>query len=205
MRPNTLLGTLMVVASICVPSAAQADAIVGDLSVTMNYLPRCGITYTACTSLTSATALDFILSSGSTPSPGVAGEEEVTQANGDFAFLETIPSTVGQIKDFAFAGPGSVAFPTAVLAWETIGPLTFDLLTVTVDFVSTNALLLSGTGLFHLAGFDDTAGTFTLTANKSGTTFSASASKGTVPDGGSTAALLGSVLFAFGVLRRRYS
>ena len=162
MRTNRLLGTLIALTCICVPSAASADSIVGDISVTMNFRPRCGATYTACTSLGSATALDFILSSGTTASPGVAGVETVTQATGDLSFLETTPATTGRIKDFAFLGAGSINFPTSVLAWETIGPLTFDLLTVHDGFPRQHGVVLSGTGLFHLAGFDDTLGTFTL-------------------------------------------
>jgi hypothetical protein len=199
-RRIALVGTVIGMTCFGVQSAG-ATGLVGDLSVTMNYKPNCGSNTADCTSLTAATALDFILSAGGTASPGVAGVETVTQATGDFSGLVGM---TGDIKDFSFAGAGTINFPTpTVLAWESIGGLTFDLLTVQVDFVNSTALLLSGTGLFHMAGFEDTAGTFTLSANKSGTTFSASASKGTVPDAGSSILLLGMAFSGVMALRRR--
>ncbi len=57
-------------------------------------------------------------------------------------------------------------------------------------------------------GFENTPGTFNFTGQGSNGSFTFSATQTavpvpTVPDGGSTAALLGSVLVAFGVLRRK--
>jgi len=53
-----------------------------------------------------------------------------------------------------------------------------DLNSVTVDAQGPTFLILSGSGTFHLAGFDPTPGTFVFTANQSGPTFSFSASEG---------------------------
>ena len=49
---------------------------------------------------------------------------------------------------------------------------------MTVDAQGPTFLILSGSGTFHLAGFDPTPGTFVFTANQSGPTFSFSASEG---------------------------
>jgi VPDSG-CTERM motif len=206
MRASRLLtGLLIAVASICLPSAAQALQIDGNISVTMNIRPNCGDNDADCLNLNNATALDFIFTSGGLATPGIPGIELVTDADGDLNFLD---GALGTVKDFSFAGAGTPNFPLPpVLEWETIGGLTIDLLSVAVSLQGGGILVLEGTALFHLAGFEDTPGTFSLTAQQSGTTFSASASKGTVPtvpDGGSTAALLGSVLVAFGILRRRF-
>ena len=206
MRVNRLLGTLIALACVYAPSVAEADTIEGDISVIMNIQPNCGNNSVNCTTLGAlgtATGLDFIAISGSTATPGLAGAEFVTLGTEDFSGLT---GQFGFIKDFSFAGAGTANFPTAtILAWQTVGAMTFDLLSVTIDTQNSTQLALTGTGMFHLAGFEDTLGTFTITANASGRTFSASASQGAVPDGGSTAALLGSVLFAFGMLRRRFS
>lgn len=83
--------------------------------------------------------------------------------------------------------------------------ITFDLLTVTVDPNSdpTHVLDLEGTGKFTGAGFDDTAATWTASFNTQSGTFSFSASSGSVPDGGSTVALLGCALVGMEVFRRK--
>ena len=204
MKRIGILGAAMLATFVFVQPAA-ATPLVGNLSVTINYLPNCGNNTTDCTTLGTATALDFIAFLGAAASPGVAGVEVVNSADGNFSGLI---GASGLIKDFSFAGAGTANFPKPVagapiLAWETIGGLTFDMLTVSITLQNATSLVLDGTGLFHMAGFDNTPGSFTLSANQSGTSFSASASKGTVPDAGSTMFLLGTALAGLAAVRRR--
>ena len=49
---------------------------------------------------------------------------------------------------------------------------TFDLLTLSVDFESPSVLLLTGKGIAHKTGRDNTPGTWILSANTLGSTFS---------------------------------
>jgi hypothetical protein len=124
--------------------------------------------------------LDFIPLAGGVATPGVAGQIFITSASGDFANLTGL---TGLIKDFTFAGAGSASYPlTPILAFKSVLDVTFDLLTVQVvdqgvDQNGNAFLQLAGTGVFHKPGFDATAGTFILTANQAGSTFSFSASE----------------------------
>src|SRR2546423_42603 len=63
-------------------------------------------------------------------------------------------------------------------------------------------LTIIGSGMLHVTGFTDTVGSFIITANSAGGTFSFSSSNGSVPDGGLTLALLGLGLTAVEGLRR---
>ena len=80
---------------------------------------------------------------------------------------------------------------------------TFDLLAINVAFESPTALLLTGTGIAHKAGRDNTPGTWILSANTLGSTFSFSSTYSSVPDGGTTVALLGMALVGVEGLRRK--
>lgn len=118
-----------------------------------------------------ATALDF--TSTGAPTPNVAGPMSIDGGTGTFAGL--VGS--GTIKDFCFI-PGSCGvYPGAPLAaWQTSsGGATFDMLTVVAPFQSVAGLNLTGTGLFHIAGFDNTPGVFSLAVTNAGTAFSFSA------------------------------
>lgn len=111
--------------------------------------------------------------------------------NGTIADLVNIPNAVGPA--FSLAN------------WITIGGLTVDLTALTlIDRTVTTALTLKGNGLLKAGGFDNTVGTWTLTANNSNTTFSWSGSVGAtrVPEPGSLA-LIGLALAGFGFARRR--
>ena len=79
----------------------------------------------------------------------------------------------------------------------------FDLLALSVAFESPTALLLTGTGIAHKTGKDNTPGTWILSANTLGTTFSFSSTNSSVPDGGTTVALLGMALVGVEGLRRK--
>lgn len=80
----------------------------------------------------------------------------------------------------------------------------FDLLTLSVEFESSSLLLLKGTGIAHKAGRDNTPGTWILSANTLGSTFSFSstnASQSAVPEPGT--ALFGLALMGVTAIRRR--
>jgi hypothetical protein len=181
----------------------EAGPISGSFSISGNFLAvnADGVEV----ELDDATALDFIDLLGSTPTPGESGTFLVNSANGDFASL--VGST-GLIQDFTFAGPAPVSgdYPvTPLLAFQSVGGLTFDLASVTIDFQGFGFLDLIGTGTFNLANYDPTPGTFIFSGNGEDSTFSFSASETTtaVPEPTSM------VLFGAGVLlvgfRRRRS
>jgi hypothetical protein len=163
--------------------SADADPLTGAFSKTGSFTPVIGSTG-AVTSIGSATGIDFqpFIVVVDVPTAGFPGEFLVNDAEGTLA-LFAAEGTSGLINDFTFTGTGSADFPTTPIAsFELIGGLTFDLLTVAVDFQNGTSLVLAGTGLFHAPGFDDTAGTFTFSGNQAGSTFSFSASQG-VPVG----------------------
>lgn len=83
---------------------------------------------------------------------------------------------------------------------------TFDLLTVSIDFESPSILLLTGRGIAHMAGRDNTVGSWILSANTLGTTFSFSSSNAsppTTPAPEPSTALFGLGILGVATMRRR--
>jgi hypothetical protein len=183
--------------------AAEAGPIQGDFSITGNFLPVSGQTGVK-TTLALATGLDFINFFGTTATPGVAGIVNVNAASGDFSPLT---GTSGTIKDFTFSGTGSTKFPTvSVLSFQNYAMgVAFDLLTVSIVLQNSAFLVLSGTGVFHMNGLTDTAGTFDFSGNGSRSTFSFSSSQAgaTIPEPASLFVLAVGLLSGGGYLRRR--
>ena len=158
-------------------------------SVTMNIRPNCGDNDTDCLILDNATALDFIFTSGGLATPGVVGLELVTDADGDLDFLD---GSLGTIKDFSFAGAGTASLPIpTILAWETIGDLTIDMLSVAVVVQDNGYTCPNRNRPVPPPRFDDTTGTWNLSANQSRNDILRLCLErrgSTIPDGGSTAA-----------------
>ena len=150
-----------------------------------------------------ATSLDF--SDTGSLTPGVAGTFRVDDVAGDFNVLA---GETGLIKDFSFSGPGTTNYPyPPITSFELISAalFSFDLESVVVQLQLSSTVVLTGTGMLHMDGFEDTLGTFVFSANQAGGTFSYSGSNeaGIVPEPGSML-LLGSGLIGLaGAVRRR--
>ncbi len=132
---------------------------------------------------TGATGLDFTTTGELTP--GVPGDIAVAGASGDFAIFEGV---VGIIADFSFAGSGSLDYPLPPIEDFEIfaGGLSFDLDVINIVLQTDVLLVLEGSGIFNLAGFEPTDGTFEFAANDTGMTFSFSASQSAGPNVGGT-------------------
>ena len=132
---------------------------------------------------------------GNTPTPGVPGIFVVNNSTGDFAGLGNCPfaCTFGSIEDFTFDGPGNANYPALPLAsFETVGGFTFDLLSL--ESVSPNingSLDMTGTGVFHAPGFEDTPGIWAFSGQNAGGIFSFSASQAAVSHRTGTSNALG--------------
>ncbi|NEX64123.1 PEP-CTERM sorting domain-containing protein [Noviherbaspirillum galbum] len=162
-------------------TASSADILVGSTINIFGNVSSIG----GSGSLDSATGLDFF-KNGSAGTPGGTISLGVG-STGTFSLFNTAgcpasPSaggcgTIEDIADFGTFGP-IAGFYTIT---EGANTLAFDLNTLNVDSripatgSSLASLTISGTGTFHLSGYNAAAGVFTLTSQGNGfTTFSAS-------------------------------
>ncbi|HEU6449353.1 MAG TPA: hypothetical protein VFV23_13030 [Verrucomicrobiae bacterium] len=177
----------------CAATIVQADSITGGISF--------GGTFTVDTpdNLAAADWIQF-------------GNVQVVDANGNY------DGTGGTPLDVAHSGAfGPITLnplqSTIIPLWTfQIGNVLygFDATSVSVPFTSATVLVVEGSGIAHITGFADTAGTWNITANQAGgVTFSFSSSTAVdpdpVPDGGMTVILLGAGLSALGLLKRKLS
>ena len=161
-------------------------------------------------------------------SGGISLAGDVTFNTGDINTATAATFSAGQVTSIkgSYLGQGivlntagSVSFPNSPLVFNPFAPNTplwtlattsgnasFDLTTLTqLSQPGDDTLTLKGTGTLHLTGFLDTPGAWLFTANSLGDTFSFSSSNAAVPDGGTTAILLGAALSGLALLRRKLS
>jgi hypothetical protein len=98
--------------------------------------------------------------------------------------------------------------PVTPLWTFVFGGLTYslDALTMVSQFSSlTNTWNIAGTGTARITGFDATPGTYTFTLTNAGAAFSfaSTATASRVPDGGTTALMVGFSVLALGLLARK--
>jgi len=100
-------------------------------------------------------------------------------------------------------GPSNPLIPLWTVTLSGI-TYSFDANSVTIATQNSGFLNLTGTGTAHITGFQDTAGTWTITdTGSSGPTFTFGASSTAVPDGGTTMVLLGAALSGLGLIRKK--
>jgi len=165
-------------------ASVQAVPITGGISLAGAYTVNTGDINTA-TALTSFSAVTVDSRAGSYIAAGVALGTGVT------------------MTPFVFS-----PFPVAGLTplWFTIaGPAaSFDLASpIGVTQPGDGSLKLTGVGILHLFGYDDTPGQWLFTANSLGGTFTFSSSNGSIPDGGTTVLLLGVALTGLFLVRKQ--
>jgi hypothetical protein len=186
--------------SLGLAASAFAAPITGAISLAGAFTPTGGNinTATSFSSLGPAVATSTVGSFAL----AVSGINTILDAGADSSFAMT-PFSYGTT-----AAP--LLSPSPVLVWTTTnGLITTSFLLQSISVVDHNVpdqVGLIGSGIFSMTGFDDTYGTFNLTANQAQTTFSFSSSQqatNRVPDSGSTVLLLGSVLLAIGAISRR--
>jgi hypothetical protein len=118
------------------------------------------------------------------------------------AFMGILPGTSVTMAQPWIFNPST---PTTAL-WS-VGGFTFDLLSATIVSQSTTFLNVLGTGIVSANGFDPTEATWSFTVNNSNgqpkMMFSFAANNNSVPDGGTTVALLGLALLGVELLRRK--
>lgn len=194
---------LAAVASLGLIGAANAAPIVGQISLAA-YVQAIG-----SVGMSSATGLDFVQGANGSASPGVAGGiTSFGAGTGSFAGLgcADLGGACGSIKDIASftTSPAISTFLTLNAGSSTIS---FDLASfgAVAHDSATNSISFSATGTIHYTGYDDTAGTFLLTAQGDKiTSFSATtlAANTQVPEPASLA-ILGGSLAALGLVRRK--
>jgi hypothetical protein len=108
--------------------------------------------------------------------------------------FSAVPSSAPQALWTFVSGGNTYSFDLASLVVVSRG----------LDLFSNPFISLSGSGTLKITGFDNTPGSWIFTANAASSTFSFSSSNGALPDGGTTAMLLGSALALLGMARRYF-
>ena len=205
MLRSTLLTAVVVTA---MSGAANAAYIAAGSQLNINGFDRAQPDMVG-TTLDMATGLDFTTGDG--PTPGTPGVLSGANGSGTFASLGTCSTSCGTIQDIlSFSGftttTGEVVanLPGGTVTMDLNAPLTITRIAANPLTGQLSTLIVAGTGEFHLAGYDATPASFTLTTQGSAiTTFSASA-VGTalaVPEPLSLT-LLGTSLAGLGVARK---
>ena len=172
------------------PLTASAVPIVGEITFSGDFVPIDGNGMP--TGLADATGLDF-----------KDDDFVVNESTEDFLAAGIVAGAIGFIQDFQF----DPLNPAPVSPLWTIGGFQFSLEIVDVVFQmpGLNYLILEGLGTLSGAGFSDTSGTWSLTANGAGILYNfaaGSVAEVYVPEPG-TLGLFAIGLFALAFMRRR--
>jgi hypothetical protein len=132
-------------------------------------------------------------------------EEVVTSRSGDFITAGIAVGAAADQNAFSF---NPFAPVTPLWTIPSVPGASFSLTNLTLlDQPGDNSMELRGTGILTLPGYDPTNGAWIFTANQLGDplTFSWSSSNAAtgIPEGGTTAAMLGAALLLVGVVARR--
>ncbi len=169
------------------PLTASAVVIEGALTFSGDFVPTGG----AGTDLSDATGLDFI-----------GDDFDVDGASGDFADAGISQGDIGFIQDFEFDDLNTAPIDPL---WS-IGGFSFALEEIAVNFQNSMFLVLVGRGEISRAGYSNTPGVWTLTANTApgaqSILFNFSAGTGAIPEPGSML-LVGLGLAGLAAARRR--
>ncbi len=183
MKTKAWASTLLAAAMLFGAANASAAFITGSITMSGDFVPTGGAT------LGTATGIDFI-----------ADDFGVDDTTGDFAGAGIGAGDVGFFQDFQF----NPLNPSPVDPLWAIGGFEFTLEAITIDFQNDFFLALSGTGTLSALGFDDTAGTWSLTANSAGALFNfSSGSTATGIAEPASLLLVGLGLIGFAASRRR--
>ncbi|MGA3144024.1 MAG: VPDSG-CTERM sorting domain-containing protein [Verrucomicrobiota bacterium] len=168
-------------------TSVQAIPIVGGISLSGNYTVNGGGDLNIATAFTSFSGV------------------EVTSMGGSYVGAGITATTPGSVTMNTFSFNPFPVLGLSPLWTTTVGTLaSFDLFSpISILQPGDNTLTLKGLGILYLAGYDPTPGTWVFTANQGGDSFSFSSSNASVPDGGSTAMLLGAALSAVALLRKK--
>lgn len=150
MRLNDIFSKKRIIASVAAmalvaPLSALAAPITGAIGFGGLFTPSGG----TGTNLSDATGIDI-------------GFSVVTTASGDF-----LPA-VGQSAVYSHIDFAPVVLPATPLWTVNAGPITysFDLSSLTLDFLSATEINLSGAGSIAATGYDDTPGLWTFTGQQ---------------------------------------
>lgn len=187
MKTNLLKFAAATFAALLLSVAAKADLINGNISFAGNMTTNNG-------GIVGATSINF-------PTYG----QYVFTVDGDFASYVSVYQSTTFTPTWNFAAGGSVPG-----LWS-VGGFTFNLQSSSIliqGFVGQNYwLVIEGTGTVTGNGFDPTVGSWSFTSqnknNVSTSGFSFSAQSTSVPDGGTTALLVGLGLVGMSFIARR--
>ena len=190
MRLNDIFNKQGILASLAVcvlfaPLSAIAAPIIGAIGFGGLFTPSGG----TGDDLSDATGIDI-------------GFTQVTAATGDFA------PALGQNAAYSHIDFIPATTPVTPLWTVNAGPMSysFDLASLSLDFLDDDEINLSGAGTIHATGFDDTPGSWTFSGQQGSIffTFSGITTAGSTPVSEPiTLALLISGLFGIGLSRRR--
>ena len=126
---------------------------------------------------------------------------EVSGGDGDYSSV--LAGTSVTFNPFGFRAPNVTATPFKLWTFD-FGGDTFSLFatSITVSFSNKNNIVVEGSGIAYITGYDPTPGFWSVTGNSAGTTASFSASAEFVPEP-ATMLLFGGGLVGIGIFARR--